>query len=140
MKGLGHLHRKRLVMVGRCIPPMVFSLALCLGSSAVAQERGKTLYAAQCESCHKSPQAVTTFHGGLDLQTFLGEHHADTPESAVSIAAYLKGVERAARQGTKPRTEANPSQPSRPLPTNAASTEGDPLKRTLKNLFGAANP
>jgi len=132
---------------------MVGSLVLCFGGSAQAQERGKTLYAAQCERCHKSPQGVTTFHGGVDLETFLGElHYADTPESAASIAAYLKGLEQAAqarpneaakkRRRTKHRSEANPSQsaPSRPVPTNAAPTADDPLKRTLKKLFGGANP
>src|SRR5262249_12816077 len=76
----------------------VCPLVLCLGGSAAAQEPGKTLYAAQCERCHKSPHAVTTFHGGVDLQTFLGElHYADTPETAASIAAYLKGLEQAAQ-------------------------------------------
>ena len=110
-----------------------------------AQERGKTLYAAECETCHKSPQDVTTFHGGVDLETFLGElHHADTPESAASIAAYLKGLERAAqsradepakkRRRTKHKGGANPST------TNAASTDNDPLKRTMKMLFGGPNP
>ena len=144
-------------MVGRCIRLSVCSLVLCLGGSAGAQERGKTLYAAQCERCHKSPQGVTRFHGGVDLETFLGElHYADTPASAASIAAYLKELEHAARgrpdeaakkrstqsQRTKHRSEANPSQsaPSRPVPTNAASTEDDPVKRTLKKLFGGANP
>jgi len=124
---------------------MVGSLVLCFGGSAQAQERGKTLYAAQCERCHKSPQGVTTFHGGVDLETFLGElHYADTPESAASIAAYLKGLEQAAqarpneaakkRRRTKHRSEANPSQsaPSRPVQTNAAPTADDPLKRTLE--------
>jgi hypothetical protein len=97
---------------------------------------------------------VTVFHGGVDLETFLGElHYADTPESGASIAAYLKGLERAAqgrsdeaskkRRRTKPRSEANPSQLAlgRPSRANAAaSTEDDPLKRTLKMLFGGANP
>src|SRR5215470_3520127 len=101
-------------MVGRCIRLTVCSLVLCFGGSAGAQERGRTLYAAQCETCHKSPQGVTTFHGGVDLETFLGElHHADTPESAVTIAAYLRGLERKRpihRRQTERRGEANPSQ------------------------------
>ena len=144
-------------MVGRCIRLTVCLLVLCLGGSAGAQERGKALYAAQCERCHASPQRVTTFHGGVDLETFLGElHYADTPESAASIAAYLKGLEQAAQarpdeaakkrptrsRRTKYRSEANPipPAPSQPAPTNAASTEDDPVKRTLKKLFGGANP
>src|SRR5215510_852354 len=120
-------------MVGRCIPLTFFcSLVLCVGGSAGAQERGKTLYAAQCERCHKSPQGVTTFHGGVDLETFLGElHYADTAESAASIAAYLKGLEQAAqarpheaakkRRRTKHRSEANP-----PL----SQRQADPFKPT----------
>jgi hypothetical protein len=82
-------------MVSRCIRLAVGSLVLCFASSAGAQERGKTLYASQCERCHKTPQDVTTFHGGVDLETFLAElHYADTPEAAATIAAYLKGLER----------------------------------------------
>ena len=131
-------------MVGRYIRLTVCSLVLCVGGSAGAQERGKTPYAAQCETCHKSPQDVTTFHGGLDLETFLGElHHADTPESAASIADYLKGVKQATqsradepakkRRRTKQRGGANPSI------INAASTDNDPLTQTMKMLFGGAN-
>lgn len=80
----------------------ICSLALCIASSAaVAQEnleRGKILYASECEKCHKSPESVTTFHGGLDLETFLREqHYAATPESAAAIATYLKDLESAPR-------------------------------------------
>ena len=129
-------------MVSRCIRLAVGSLVLCFASSAGAQERGKTLYASQCERCHKSPQAMTTFHGGVDLETFLAElHYADTPESAATIAAYLKGPEQKRpphRRKTKRTGEANPSQAARsqPAPTNPDSSENDPVKRTLKRLFG----
>ena len=143
-------------MVGRCTRLTVCSLVLCFGGSAGAQERGKTLYAAQCERCHKSPQGVTTFHGGVDLETFLGElHYADTPESAASIAAYLKGLAQAAQarpdeaakkrpthsRRTKHRGEAKPlSASAKPtVPTNADPND-DPVKRALKRLFGGANP
>src|SRR5262245_19951331 len=130
-----------MAMVGRCIRLTVCPLVLCLGGSAAAQEPGKTLYAAQCERCHKSPHAVTTFHGGVDLQTFLGElHYADTPESAASITAYLKGLEQVARSDeappkkrkrrTKHRSEASPSQsaPSQP-PGQGESTTWSPWKK-----------
>ena len=144
-------------MAHRYIRLTACSLVLCFGVYAAwAQERGKALYTAQCERCHKSPQGVTTFHGGVDLETFLGElHHADTPESAASIAAYLKALEQAQKRSdeaakkrpnhsrrAKHRGEANPipPAPSQPVPTNAASTEDDPVKRTLKKLFGGANP
>ena len=51
-------------------------------------------------------QDVTTFHGGVDLETFLAElHYADTPEAAATIAAYLKGLERK-RPGPTPKNRA----------------------------------
>jgi hypothetical protein len=150
MSTSGGFIEKRLAMVSRCIRLAVGSLVLCFASSAGAQERGKTLYASLCERCHKSPQDVTTFHGGVDLETFLAElHYADTPESAATIAAYLKGLERKPvaaprppakrpthRRKTEHRGKANPSQaaPSQPVPTNADSSEIDPVRRTLKRL------
>lgn len=133
-------------MVSRCIRLAVGSLVLSFASPAGAQERGKTLYASQCERCHKSPQGVTAFHGGVALETFLAElHYADTPESAATIAAYLKGLERKRpihRRKTEYSDKANPSQaePSQPAPTNAKSNENDPVTQTLKRLFGVANP
>jgi hypothetical protein len=123
-------------MVSRCIRLAIGSLLLCFASSAGAQERAR-LYASQCEKCHKSPQGVTTFHGGVDLETFLAElHYADTPESAATIAAERERP--TYHRKTERRGEANPSQPaaSQPVPTNTDSSENDPVKRTLKRLFG----
>ena len=145
------LHRKRLGMVGRCIRLTFCMIALCFGGSAGAQQPGKILYAAQCEKCHKSPRGVTTFHGGVDLKTFLGElHHADTPESAASIANYLKELEQAAqsradetakkRRRTKQRGGANFPPPTQFIPTSAEPSEDGPVKRTIKRLFPWANP
>jgi len=140
------LRPRPLAMVSRRIRLAVGSLLLCFASSVGAQERGKTLYASQCERCHKSPQGVTAFHGGVDLETFLAElHYADTPESAATLAAYLKGLERkppTPRRKTEHRDKANPSQAARsqPVPTSADSSGNDPVKRTLKWLFGGANP
>jgi hypothetical protein len=134
---------RTLAMVSRRIRLAVGSLVLCFASSAGAQERGKTLYASQCERCHKTPQDVTTFHGGVDLETFLAElHYADTPEAATTIAAYLKGLEKkrpAHRRKTERGGKTNPSAPSQRVPSNADSNEND-LTRTLKRLFGGANP
>lgn len=135
-----------LAIVSCCIRLAVGSLVLCFASSAGAQERGKILYASQCERCHKSSHGVTSFHGGVDLETFLAElHYADTPESAATIAAYLKGLERKPpthHRKTEHRDKTNFSQtvPSQLVPTNADSSENDPMKRTLKWLFGGANP
>jgi hypothetical protein len=86
----------------------------------------------------------------VDLKTFLGElHHADTPESAASIATYLKGLEQATqsradetakkRRRTKQRGGATPP-PKQLIPTNAEPSEDDPVKRTIKRLFPWGNP
>jgi hypothetical protein len=89
----------------------------------------------------------------VDLETFLGElHYADTSESAASIATYLKGLEQAAQKRsdeaankrptrrTKQRGEANPIPPAPSQRVPTTPTEDDPVKRTLKKLFGGANP
>jgi len=101
-------------------------LVLCATSSASAQgnpTHGRTLYLSECERCHKEPQKVTVFHGGIDLQTFLAEqHYASTPETAATIAAYLKGLlprrkpqqtQQPGRTKTAPRTSTavTPAQP-----------------------------
>src|SRR5262245_52266679 len=134
--------RTLVAAISRCIRLAVSSLVLCFASSAGAQERGRTLYASQCERCHKSPQDVTTFHGGVDLETFLAElHYADNPEAAAAIAGYLKGVERKRpthRRKTGHGGKANPSASSQRVPTN--SSENDPVMRTLKRMFGGTNP
>jgi hypothetical protein len=88
----------------------------------------------------------------VDLKTFLGElHHGDTPESAASIATYLKGLDQTAqsradetakqRRRTKQRGGANFSRsPTQLIPTNAEPAEDDPVKRTIKRLFQWGNP
>ena len=131
---------KRLAMVSRSTRLAIGSLALCVASSAGAQEtleRGKTLYASYCVTCHKSPQSVTTSPDGIDLETFVSEHYPASPESAAAIASYLKGLEQhpIPRRKPKHRGEANPSQPSagKPVPANAESKQ-NPLD-TLKRLF-----
>lgn len=134
-------------MVSRRIGLAFGLLVLCCASPAVTQERGKTLYASQCERCHKSPRDVTTFRGGVDLETFLGElHHADTRESAAAIATYLKGLEHKRstdRRRTKRRSDVvNDSEPapSEAVPTNTDSSDDGLVTRTLKKLLGVANP
>jgi mono/diheme cytochrome c family protein len=131
----------RLAMVSRCTQLAIGSLALCVASSAGAQEtveQGKTLYASYCVPCHKSPQRVTTSPGRVDLEKFLLEHYPATPESAAAIVAYLKGLEQhpIPRRNPKHRGEANPTQPraGEPVPANAESKEDDPWS-ALKRLF-----
>jgi len=119
----------------------VSSLALCVATSAAAQsslDKGKTgaqLYASTCAGCHKSPQSVTTFHGGVDLETFLGEqHYATTHESAAAIAAFLKGLERRPLSRRRPaRIEASPSSPT-PSDQSLANSP-TPTDNPLRWLF-----
>lgn len=123
------------------------SLVLCVVSTARAQqdvERGKQLYATECLRCHDSPQSVTTFHGGVDLQTFLGEqHYAASPESAAAISSYLKGLEKRPLPRRRPshrrRSQASPAQPilsAQPLADPPEhSAEDSPIQRTFKELF-----
>src|SRR5262245_53819099 len=76
------------------------SLALCFARSARDQgslEEGKTapqLYAANCASCHKSPQSMTKATGTFGLESYLREHYTPSAQSAAIIAAYLEGLER----------------------------------------------
>ncbi len=127
------------------------SLVLCVASSAGAQEdveRGKILYASECARCHKSPESVSTFHGGVDLETFLGvQHYADTPESAAAIAAYLKGlIKPPPLPSRRPRhhrrtSEASPAEPTLSGQTladpPAQSSEDSPIQRAFEELFQA---
>jgi hypothetical protein len=74
--------------------------ALCIANPAGAQEnldKGKTaaqLYANDCAICHKSPQSITQAPGVFGLESFLREHYTASRESAASIAAYLKKLEK----------------------------------------------
>jgi hypothetical protein len=82
------------------VPRVIGALALCIASSAGAQEnldKGKTaaqLYATDCAICHKSPQSITRAPGLFGLENFLREHYTASRESAASIAAYLEGLEK----------------------------------------------
>ena len=129
-------------MLGRsvCVPMM--SLALCVTSSAGPGEnsqQGKMLYSSECEQCHKLPQNVTTFHGGVDLETFLGEQHYATAESAAAIAAYLRIVEKLPLPRRRPpQVQQAPSRTlTEPLQQTSANT---PLERALNTLLGPTPP
>jgi hypothetical protein len=122
-------------MLNHSIWLVMMSLALCVTSSVRAQEnvkQGKTLYSSECEQCHKLPQNVTTFHGGIDLETFLGEqHYAATTETAAAIAAYLRRVEKL------PLPRRRPPQISRSLTETTGQTSADtPVERALNALLG----
>src|SRR5262249_57285043 len=98
----------------------VGSLALCFASSAGAQEsleQGKTavqLYAANCASCHKSPQSVTKATGTFGLESYLREHYTPSAQSAAIIAAYLEGLERQSPGSDRARGAKQPRHPNAP--------------------------
>ncbi len=142
-------------MLSRGVRLTIASLALCFASSAGAQEkveRGKQLYASECLRCHDLPQSVTTFHGGVDLETFLGEqHYADTPESAAAIAAYLKTLEQRPLPRRRPRHtrrhRSEEERPSEPTPNTQSFADPavqppaqDPVTRALNALFHGIKP
>jgi len=117
-------------------------LTLCVTSSVGAQEnvkQGKALYSSECEQCHKLPQNVTAFHGGVDLETFLGEQHYATPESAAAIAAYLRAVEKLPlpRRRPPPGNQAA-SRTLTEAPQQASANT--PLERALNSLLGPSPP
>jgi hypothetical protein len=119
------------------------SLTLCVTSSVGAQEnvkQGKALYSSECEQCHKLPQNVTTFHGGIDLEAFLGEqHYAATTETAAAIAAYLTRVERLPLPRRRPpqvHQAASRTLTEAPQQTSANT----PVERALNTLLGPSPP
>ena len=137
----------------------ISSLALCVGSSAGAQgslEQGKTaaqLYAANCASCHKSPQSVTKATGIFgSRESFLREHYAPSPQSAATIAAYLNELERQSSGSVRARGAKHTSQANAPKPspsetkedkspvTRALNSAADTAERTLNRLLEAIKP
>jgi hypothetical protein len=123
------------------------SLALCFANSAGAQEsleRGKSaaqLYAANCASCHKSPQSVTKATGIFDLESFLREHYTPSLQSAATLAAYLKGLERQSSGPVRARGDAQDQPPPPPaLPPQRSDTfTPDEVIRAGHNFFGTVS-
>jgi hypothetical protein len=117
------------------------SLALCVATSAAAQsslDKGKTgaqLYASSCAGCHKSPQSVTTTTMVFGLETFLREHYAATPESAATIAAYLKELEKQASGSARARGVKRTGQASAPKPSSESKKDESPnaVQRTFNS-------
>jgi hypothetical protein len=136
----------------------ISSLALCVATSAAAQsnlDKGRTgaqLYASSCAGCHKSPQSVTKTAAVYGLESFLREHYAATPESAATIAAYLKGLERQSSGSVRARGAKHTSQANAPKPspsetkedkspvTRALNSAADTAERTLNRLLEAIKP
>jgi len=138
----------------------VSSLALCVATSAAAQsslDKGKTgaqLYASTCAGCHKSPQSVTKTTMVFGLDSFLREHYAATPESAATISAYLKELERQASGSARARGVKRTGQASAPKPSSESKKDESPVdavqrafhssvdtvQRTLDRLRQAIKP
>ena len=134
------------------------SLALCFASSAGAQgslEQGKTaaqLYAANCASCHKSPQSVTKATGIFGLESFLRGHYTPSSQSAATITAYLNGLERQSSGSVRARATKHTSQANAPKPSpsktkedkspvaRALNSAADTAERTLNRFLQAIKP
>ena len=121
------------------------SLTLCFASSAGAQgslEQGKTaaqLYAANCASCHKSPQSVTKASGIFGLESFLREHYTPSSQSAATIAAYLDGLERQSSGSVRARGAKHTSQTNAPKPSPSKTKEDkSPVVRALNSAADTA--
>jgi mono/diheme cytochrome c family protein len=108
-----------MTMLSRGIQLAFGSLALCIASSAGAQENldknktGAQLYASICADCHKLPQSLKP-PGIFGLESFLREHYTADRESAAAIATYLNGLkkpESPRRRAVKSTSQAKPSQP-----------------------------
>ena len=128
-----------------CRIAIVAFLGSCFASSAGAQaslEQGKTaaqLYAANCASCHKSPQSVTktTVFGGLE--SFLQEHYTPSGASAAIIAIYLEGLERQPSGSMRARGAKQSKQTNAPKPSSSESREDkSPVARALNNAADTA--
>ena len=136
----------------------VGSLVLCFASSAGAQgslEAGKTavqLYAANCASCHKSPQSVTKTTGIFGLESYLRDHYTPSAQSAAIIAAYLEGLERQSPGSGRARGAKQSSQANAPKPppsetkedkssvSRALNSAADTAERAINKLFQAIKP
>jgi hypothetical protein len=118
-------------------------------------EQGKTaaqLYAANCASCHKSPQSVTKATGIFGLENYLREHYTPSPQSAAIIAAYLDGLERQSSgsgraRGAKQSSQANAPKPSpsetkedKSAVSRALNSAADTAERALNKLLQAIKP
>src|SRR5262245_43231789 len=162
----GSFRQKRL-MSSHGIRLTIGSLALCFASSAGAQgslEEGKTaaqLYAANCASCHKSPQSVTKATGIFGLESYLREHYTPNPQSAATIAAYLEGLERQSSGSVRARGAKHQANAPKPSPSEtkedksavaralnsaadtaerALNSAADTAERTLNRLLQAIKP
>ncbi len=109
-------------MSGWLVRLAVGSLALCVACAASAQgdlDQGKTaaqLYAADCATCHKSPQSVSTTKYFFGLESFLREHYTSSRQSAAMLAAYLKEQRRPPADAQRGRLAKYTRQPSAPAP------------------------
>jgi len=168
MSGCGSFLQTRL-MSSHGIRLAISSLVLCFASSAGAQgslEEGKTaaqLYAANCASCHKSPQSVTKATGIFGLESYLREHYTPNPQSAATIAAYLEGLEMQSSGSVRARGPKQSSQANAPKPSpsetkedksavaralnsaadtaeRALNSAADTAERTLNRLLQAIKP
>jgi mono/diheme cytochrome c family protein len=134
-----------MTILSRGIRLAISALALCVASSAGAQEnldKGKTgaqIYASNCAACHKSPQSVIKTIAVSGLENFLSVHYAANPESAAKIAAYLKGLEKRKARSARQTAHASQANPSQPTPSEPEE-ESYPGQRALMKVLKKINP
>src|SRR5215510_3277298 len=134
----------------------ISSLALCFTISAAAQgslEQGKTaaqLYAANCASCHKSPQSVAKATG--ISESFLREHYTPSSQSAATLAAYLNGLQKQssgsvrapdAKRTSRTNAAKPPASETKEDKSSVArtlSSAAETAERTLDRLLQAIKP
>jgi cytochrome c len=137
-----------MTMLSRGILLAVASLALCVASSAGAQENldknktGAQLYASICADCHKSPQSVTTAPGIFGLESFLREHYTTDRESAATIATYLNGLRKAESPRGRAAKRTSQAKSSKPPRSESKGDESplDTAQRALKGLLQTIKP
>ncbi len=112
-------------MLRRRIWLVIIFLVLCDTNSAAAQinlDQGKTaaqLYAADCASCHKSPQSVSNTKWFFGLESFLSQHYTSSHQSAAILAAYLKTQEKPRADSQRGRVAKHMSQARPTTPTES---------------------
>ena len=120
-----------MMMLNRGIWLAISFSSFCAASSFGAQQdfgEGKTavqLFAATCANCHKSPQSVAAAPGIFGLESFLREHYTSSPESAATLAAYLKRLERPSTGAARARAVKRAGQAKPPEATSSKPEEGE---------------
>src|SRR5262245_45291484 len=122
---------RAMMMLNRGIWLAISFSSICAASSFGAQQdfgEGKTtvqLFAADCKTGHKSQKSVAAAPGSFGLESFLREHYTSSPESAATLAAYLKRRERPSTGAARARAAKRAGQAKPPEATSSKPEEGE---------------